>query len=274
MNDFRPHDRPMLHGFGSLDKIVKAGIRVGPYKDRPLDDSKYQIQLDTDGMVFSIPREVIINDDTNALNQVPTMLGIAAARTLNEGIVNLLEGDHLAANNARLFAAAHSNSGNTALANTVAAKTAVKTAVNAIEKATDSKTGKRIGLKAKYLVTGIDLQFEAIELLKSMQFIPISTEGGGMYNSLANRLTPVVLEDITSSTAWYVMAEPTLFPVLEVGFLNGKETPDLMIQKPTMAKMAGGDDPWGYEFDELKYKVRYDYAMRVAYHQGIYRGKA
>lgn len=274
LSDFKSNTRVMLHGFGNLDKIVKAGVRVGEYKDKALSDSKYQIQLDTDGLAFTIGREVIINDDQNALLQIPQMLGYTSGRTLNENIVNMIEGDHKAYDGASLFALAHANYGNTSLANTTAGATAVKAAVNAIEKATDSVTGKKLGLKAKYLVTGIDLQFEAEELLKSMQFMPVSTNGGGTYNSIQGRLTPVVLPDITSTTAWYVMADPTLYPTVEVAFLNGKETPDIMVRKPEMVSIAGGDDAYGYEFDDLKYKVRFDYALALAFYQGIYRGKA
>lgn len=274
LSDFKPHDRVMLHGFGGLDKIVSGGVRVGNYKDRAIQDNKYSIQLDTDGAAFSIGRELIINDDQNALSQIPMMLGISAARHLNEGVVGLLEGDTLSADGNRLFSTNHANYGTTALANTAAGKAAVIAAITAIEKSTDIKTGKKLGLKAKYLVTGVDLQFEAIELLKSMNFIPVSTSGGGTVNGLEGRLIPLVLPDITSATAWYVMAEPTLFPALEVGFLNGKQTPDIMVRKPEMVNLAGGDDMFGYEFDDLLYKVRYDFALKAAYHQGIYRGKA
>ena len=271
--DFKPHDRTMLHGFGGLDKIVKNGVRVGDYKDRAIQDSKYQIQLDTDGAAFSIGRETIINDDQNALSQVPSMLGLASARHLNEGITGLLAADSLSADGDRLFSVDHANYSNIALANTAAGKAAVIAAINKIEKSTDIKTGKRIGLKAKYLVTGIDLQFAAIELLKAMNFIPVTTTGGGTANGLEGRLIPIVLPDLPAS-AWYVMAEPSLFPAIEVGFLNGKQTPDLLVRKPEMVNLAGGDDMFGYEFDDLLYKVRYDFALKVAYHQGIFRGKA
>jgi len=275
LTDFRSHDRVMLHGFPNLNKIATGGKRVGEYKDNKLSDNKYSIQLDTEGLAFSIGRELIINDDKNALKQVPEMIGYSAARTVNEAIVNMIEGDHKTYDGSSLFAVAHANYGTTALSNTSAGKAAVQAAVNAIEKATDSVTGKKLGLKAKYLVTGIDLQFVAIELLKALNFLPVSTNGGGTYNGLVDaRLIPVVIPEITSATAWYVIAEPTIMPVIEIGYLNGKETPDLLMRKPTMVNLAGGDDPFGYEFDDILYKVRFDYGLKLGYYQSIYRGKA
>ena len=274
LNDFKSHDRVILHGAPNLNKIVKAGRRVGGYDDWQMKEDKYSIQLDTEGLQFTIGREVIINDDLDGLKAVPLFMGNAAGRTLNEGIVDLIEGDHLCYHGKTLFHADHSNRGSTTLANTVAGKAAVQAAINAIEKATDSSTGKKIGLKAKYIVTGIDLQFVVAELLKSVKFENVSTTGGSEFNSLAGRLTQVVLPDISSATSWYVMADPVVYPTIEVGFLHGKQTPDMLMKKAEMVNLVGGDDPYGYEFDDITYKIRYDNGMKLGAYQGMYRGKA
>jgi hypothetical protein len=67
------------------------------------------------------------------------------------------------------------------------------------------------------------------------------------------------------------MADPADCPVIETGFLDGKQTPDLLVKRINAVNLAGGDDEWGYEFDDIEFKIRWDYAVQLAMYQGIYR---
>ena len=81
---------------------------------------------------------------------------------------------------------------------------------------------------------------------------------------LEGALDIVVDPFLTSATAWYVLADPNDAPTVIVGFLNGRQTPVLLVEKPTMTQVAGGDDEYEFEFDVLRYKVRYDYGGATA----------
>ena len=271
LNDFRAADRVIMDEAPDLLLVEEEG----PYVGSELGENRYQIQLETRGRTFCIGRRAIINDDLNVLRKQPERFGRSAGRTLAKGIVNQIEGDGNTYDGKSMFHADHSNSGNTVLANSAAGIAAVSAAMTAIEKSTD-ETGEKMGLTARFLLVPPDLEDVALRIVQGQSFIPVTTAGGTQEVGQATRLTVLVDPFFASSntTQWYVVADPADAPVVEVGFLNGKETPDLLVKKADTVNVAGGDDEWGYEFDDIFYKVRHDWGLARGYYQGIYRGKA
>lgn len=269
MNDFKTHTRVLLDEAPDLVKKEEGG----PYTGATIKDYKYQIALETFGRTFAVTRETIINDDTNTLRRMLEKFGRASVRSLVKQIVDKIEGDGNTYDGNSMFSLGHGNSANTALANTVAGRAAVSAGMTAIENATD-ETGEDMGLQAKFLLTGTDLHDIALQLTQSTEVRQVSTSGGGTNPGVVRLLTPLKEPFLTSTTSWYVMADPMDAPAVEVGFLDGKEEPDLLLKKADTVRVAGGDDEWGYEFDDMLFKVRFDWATQRAMYQGIYRGKA
>lgn len=271
--DFKAHDRVILSGAPDLLEVEDGG----PYKDSKIKDYKYSIKAKTFGRTFTIGRQAIINDDLGGILSWPQLFGPAAIRTMVKRILGLLKGGIDTCYDGKvLFHLDHSNYiVNTALANTAAGMAAVSQCKQKIALQTDPETGELMGLRGKYLLTGTTLSPVARQLIKSAQIWPASTNGGGTYNEIAD-LIPIeepLIDSVIGTTFWAVLADPAICPIIEVGFLDGKETPDLLVMKPTMVNLAGGaEDRWGYEFDELFYKVRHDSAEKLAYYQGICRG--
>lgn len=268
LSDFKQANRVIVSEAPDLVEIQDDG----QYTDSSITDYNYGIQLKTFGRTFTVGRKTIINDDLNALRKQPERFGRAAGRILAKRVVNAIEGDGLMYDGSRMFAVAHLNSANTSLTNDAAGATAVQAGITAIENSVDPDTNEKYGITARYLVVGTGLRFIAQQLTRSAQIWPVSTSGGSAQNVIS--LEPLVEPFLTSTTAWYVMADPADLPVVEVGFLNGKETPDLLMKRADTVNMAGGEDEYGYDFDEIFYKVRYDFAVARAQWQGIYRGKA
>lgn len=269
LNDFRAADRVILNEAPDLLEVAEEG----EYSDSKIGDNRYRAQLKTYGRTFSVSRQTVINDDLEGIKRQPARFGRAAGRTLAKAITNAIEGDGTMYDGKSMFAVSHNNYGNTALANTSAGIQAVSDGMTAIEKATD-ETGEKIGLTAKYLVVPPDLGDGAMRIVNGQQFMPVSTSGGTMEVGKAKRLEVLIEPFFTSTTGWYVMADPNDAPVVEVGFLDGKDTPDLLVKRADAINIAGGEDQWGYDFDEIFYKVRHDWAVARGMYQGIYRGKA
>lgn len=267
--DFKTNNRILVGEANDLKEVQEQG----EYSDDTLTDYNYQIGLKTFGRTFSISRQLVINDDLGAIRRQPERFGRAAARTLAKKVVLAIEGDGNMYDGASMFALAHANYGATALANTQAGAAAIFAGMAAIRTATEPSTGEKMGLQPKYLLTGPANEGIAQQLIRSAQIWPISTSGGGTMNPIGS-LQILIEPFLTSATSWYIMADPQDCPVVEVGFLDGKDTPDLLMKRADTVNLAGGEDQWGYDFDEIFYKVRYDFAVARAMYQGIYRGNA
>ncbi len=271
LSDFKKASRVVMSELSDLTLKVEAG----PNKGVAQKENGYDIQLETRSATMEVTRQTIINDDLNALLQTPERFGRAAARTIAKRVVDRIEGDYTAYDGSRLFLHAHGNSGNTALTNDATGIAALSAAMTAIETSTDPDSGEKMGFSAKYLVVVPSIEDTARRITDGQAFVPVSTSGGTTVIGKVTRLTVLVEPFLSGTTAWYVMADPNDAPVVEVAFLDGKETPDLLIKKAdTISVAGGGEDRWGYEFDDMKFKARYDFGLALAYYQGIYRGKA
>jgi len=275
--DFKTNDRVILSEAPDLDEIEADGI----YKEAKFSDARYQITMKTFGKTFTVTRRTIINDDMNGVIRMPQAFGRSTVRTMVKKFLSLLLGGVNAYDNATLFAlrggVAVNYNVNVALANTAAGMNAVAACMSKMRLATDPDSGELMGITPKFLMTGTTLAPAAQQLIKSAQILPASANGGGTYNVIGT-LTPIeepLIDSILGTTWWAVLADPQDCPLIEVGFLDGKAEPDLLVKKPEMVSLAGGtEDPYGYEFDDINYKVRHDWAMALAYYQAICRGSS
>lgn len=271
LSDFKKASRVVMSELSDLTLKVESG----PNKGQGQRENGYDIQLETRSATLEVTRQTIINDDLNALLQTPQRFGRSAARTIAKRVVDRIEGDYLAYDGSRLFLAAHGNSGQTALANSAAGIAALSAGMTVITDSTDPDSGEKMGFSPKFLVVPAALEDTARRIVDPANFIPVTTTGGTTNVGKVSRLEVLVEPFITSATAWYIMADPNDAPVIEIAFLDGKEEPDLLIKKAdTISVAGGGEDRWGYEFDDMKFKARQDFGLALAYFQGIYRGNA
>jgi hypothetical protein len=269
--DLRP--QTSIIGYESED-LLPIGEQ-GAYHDSKLADAKFQWQLATYGRAFSIGREVILNDDLGYIRQQPRRFGRAASRSLALFATrSVLEGNGTCFDGVALFdTATHANYEEGA--GTVLTAANLQKAIQNMGAQTVLSTFQSV--RPKMLVVPTALEFTAKQIINSALIVAVGTAGTvtqlGNANVLQNALDIVVDPFLTSQTAYYLFAEPADVPVVMIGFLDGKQTPDLLIEKPTMVKVAGGDDPYEFEYDVMRYKVRFDYGGTVALWWGAYKFK-
>lgn len=263
--DFRPVNR--IVGYEAEDLLAVG--EEGVYQDSKLADAAYQVQLGTYGRAFSINRNVIINDDLGYIKQQPKRFGRAAGRSIAKFVAQtLLEGNPTTFDGNALFSVAHNNLQTGAGSALSAAN--LQGGITRLSKQT--VLGVYHTVEAKTLLVPPELQWTARQILNSAIIVAAggdSTTGIqpvqiGNANVLQGALGIAIDPFLTSTTAYYVLADPADAAVIDVAFLNGKQTPDLLIERPVMQNLAGGDDPFEYEIDLLKYKARYDYGGAAA----------
>jgi len=269
--DFNTHDRVILSEAADPKEVEENGN----YNSVEFKDYRYQLQLGTWGSTFTVGRRAVINDDKDGIAQFPQKIGRSFVRKMVKNALALLKGQNTYDGSA-LFASAHANFiAATALANSSAGATAVAVACQKLRGMKDPSSNEILGLTPKYLLTGTTLGLIAKQLISSATIWPASTTGGAPTNPLKDLIVieEPLLDDAISSTFWAIMADPNDCPVIEIGFLDGKEEPDLLMKKADMISLAGGvEDPYGYEFDDIFYKARHDWGMKLGMYQGIIRG--
>jgi hypothetical protein len=272
LSDFRPATR--IIGYEAED-LLPVG-EEGAYQDSKLADAAYTIQLGTYGRAFSINRNVIINDDLGYIKQQPKRFGRAAARSIAKFCAQtLLEANGPAFDGVALFNAGHSNL-DTGAGSALSAQNLQK-AITALSNQTLFNVYHTV--EARWLLIPPARQWTARQILNSAVIVAAGGDSAagvlpvqiGNVNTLQGALGIIIDPFLTSATRYYVIADPADAPVIDVAFLDGKQTPDLLVERPTMVNLAGGDDDYEYEFDLLRYKVRYDYGGAPSLYWGGYR---
>lgn len=276
VSDFKPISFTRLTEMSDVLPVPEGG----EYLDSQIDEIVGpQLTVKKFGRLFSLTREAIINDDLNQLRDRPAAMGRAVARTLSKSVVGTLEANPNAYDGQALVHTSHNNilSG----AQYALSEDTLAQAITKLRLQTDPN-GNRIGLRPQRLVVPAELEMTARRILNST-LVPLAgfyqsgnttattptTHGFGGTNVLAGIVDPLVEEYLLDNNNWYIFANPQEAPVLGVGFLNGKETPDIMLKDPGMRLVLGGSDPYSMEFDEIVWKCRHEWGIGVFDWRGV-----
>ena len=119
---------------------------------------------------------------------------------------------------------------------------------------------KRLGIKPRYLLLPPDLYWTAVTILNST-LLPGSQNNDA--NPLQGMLEPIVVPQFSDAKDYYLMADPAQIESLEVGFINGQETPELLVQdNPTAGSV--------FTNDAISYKVRWEFGGGWLDYRGAY----
>ncbi|QBD76177.1 hypothetical protein EPA93_09210 [Ktedonosporobacter rubrisoli] len=219
IRDFKQQTRVRFGAFGSLPIVAEDSA----YTAVTLADSAAVYVPQKRGNLVTVSREVILNDDLQAVKQIPTKLAVAAAYTLAEFVYGFLSGNPTIYDGNPLFTsgAPHSNLGASALSTA-----AMQSGVTAMREQTNY-AGKRIGLRPRYLIVPPELEWTAMVATKSAG-VPGSNNND--INPMLGYVTPIVSPQLSSATQWFMAADPREVDTIEVGFVGGQVNPALFVQ--------------------------------------------
>ncbi|HEY0756891.1 MAG TPA: hypothetical protein VGD98_23260 [Ktedonobacteraceae bacterium] len=219
IKDFRQQSRVRLGAFGSLPTVAEDAA----YSSVTLSDSAATYVPTKRGNLVTVSRETIINDDLQAIKQIPTKLAVAAAYTLAEFVYGFLSSNPAIYDGTALFTsgAPHSNLGAANLSSA-----AMQAGVTAMREQANL-AGKRLGLRPSYLIVPAELEWAAMVATKSAG-LPGSTNND--INPMLGYVTPIVSPQLTNTTQWFFAADPRVVDTIEIGFVGGQVNPVLFIQ--------------------------------------------
>lgn len=249
-NDFKNQTLTKLSEASDLEEVPEHG----DYQYGEKSEFAETYQLATYGKIFAISRQALINDDLGLLASIPRGHGAAAARKVRDVVIAVLTANANMSDGNALFSATHSNfvgSGSGAAPSDVT----LKAVFLAMTKQT-GPAGSVLGIRPRYLVVPSDLEIDTWQLLESTGDLT-SEKNAGVKNPWYKRLVLVPEPALSSSTGWYVSADPNAADALVISYLNGNPAPYL-------------EQKDGWTTDGTEYKVRIDVAAKAADWRGLY----
>jgi hypothetical protein len=256
VNDMRTQRRVRFGGYNNLSTVTE-GSAYGALTSPTDEEATYAPSKK--GGTEVITMEMIVNDDLGAIRDIPRRLGRAAAQTLHEFVLDFYKDNANIYDGTALFVAGHNNLGTTAFS-----ATALKNARLQMLKQADMSNSKRLGITPRYLIVPVDLEHDVFTVLNS---IVLPSGSGVAAPSDANYARTYGLEVVsvpywTDTNNWFLSASPMDVPTIEIGFLNGREEPELFVQdEPTNGSM--------FSNDKITYKVRHIYGGAVLDYRGL-----
>jgi hypothetical protein len=258
--DMKQQNRIRLLDFASLSSVSEDAA----YTNIAWGDARENYTPTKFGNLVVVTLETFLNDDVHAVTRIPTKIAHAATVTINEQVATLFTqssgtGPTLS-DTFHVFDSAN-HQGNTSNSTPAydLSSSSLQNAMTALEKIQNSAS-KRIGVRGRYLLIPPDLRWTAAVITQSQY---ASGTANNDINPLAGAIVPIVVPQFTTTYQWYLLADPSQIESLEVGFLNGREEPELLVQdNPTQGAV--------FTNDAISYKVRHIYGAGWLDYRGAF----
>lgn len=258
LSDFKTASRIGLGEFPAL-RQVREGAE---YKYITIGERAEQIALATYGEIFSITRQVVINDDMNMLTDIPRKMGMAAKGTIGDLVYAVLTKNPALSDGKGLFHADHKNyltGADSALSidSLSKAKTAMATQRTQVE---GNTKGRTLNIRPAFVLTPVALEDKANQIINS-ESVPGADVNSGIVNPIRG-FAEVIGEprlDDDSATAFYLAARQGS-DTIEVAYLDGNELPYMEQQQ-------------GFTVDGVATKVRIDAGVAPLDFRGLVKSK-
>jgi hypothetical protein len=211
VNDFKTMTSYRLNGGMKFEKVANGG----ELKNAAASDESRTISADTYGIMTSVTRTDLINDDLGALTAVPQRIGRGGALALNDAFWTEFQANH-----GSWYTSGRGNLESTAGALSLANLKKLATKFRKLK----DPDGNPVAVDPRILLVPADLEIAAAEIMGSALLVGGSSAGPNV-NVLAGRYQVVSTSYLTSAEDYYLVANPADLPAMEVAFLNGVQSP-------------------------------------------------
>lgn len=212
-SDFKTNSDISLGAGGRLEKMTESG----EFKEAKLSESAESWKLESYGKKFVLTRQMIINDDLGAFNNLLQEFGRMAKRTANGLVYDMLQkvgefANYKMADGKAIFeATTHKN----LVTGAALSETSLETAVTAMRRQKDSE-GNALNITPKFLIVAPEQEVAAKKLIASISST-VDNKNSGVVNPFMNAMTVIVDSELVSG-AWYLAGNRR---TIKVGYLAG-----------------------------------------------------
>jgi hypothetical protein len=244
VSDFKLNTMARLGGFSDLEKVNERG----EYTHGQLAEESATYKVDTYGKILALTRQMIINDDLDALTTVPREMGEAARRLEADLVYALLLSTKNLPDGKALF---HASRGNLLDAAGITVESIDK-AKQAMRKIKDIDGSKRLNIVPGFIITPTDLELSAAQILASAV---VGTQAApNLVNPLRGTMTVVSDTRLDDVPAWYTAAPKG--KTIKRYYLNG-------VKLPRMEQKAG------WTVDGVELKISHDVGVALTSWRGL-----
>lgn len=243
-------DKEVLR-LGELDTLKRVNEH-GEFKSGTLAETVERYQVETFGRIIGLSRAFLVNDDLSAQVQAMGRLGRAARAFEHQQLVAKLEANPLLSDGVAVFDAAGHGNTKAAAGGTLANVKADLAAARLAMRKQTAVGGALIDVAPRYVLAPPDLETILEEALSAVQ--ATSTAEVNVFSALSLVVEP----RLTSSTRWYVVADPAQVDGLEYAYLEGAPGPQM-------------ESRAGFEVDGMQFRIRLDFGCGWTDHRGWFR---
>lgn len=233
VSDFKTVTSYRLVGKDQYEQVAPGG----ELKHGTLGEETYSNKADTYGLMLAIDRRDIINDDLGAITTVPRKLGRGSGLKINDIFWTAFM------NNAAFFSVGNKNfisGADTALGIDGLTKGEV-TFMDLVD-----SDGKPTGVMPSILLVPTALSAVGTQLYKSVEMrdttvnvkFPVANPHQGKFRIEVSRYLSNALYTGNSTKAWFLLADPSDLPVIEMAFLNGQEAPTIETSEADFSQLG------------------------------------
>jgi len=264
VKDFRLQEAVLVGGFPDISTVDPEAADYQEIAGVTDEESTYTVAQK--GNLLTITRKTIINDDISVIQRLIDGFGRAFRRTHAKYVWNFFINNANCSDATAWFTGAglHGNLGATALSFSTGL-----IAYKALAKMTEKDSGERIGLLADpsvkpNLIGPIDIM-ETINQIANEEFYYSANDlTTKTPNPLKNKVNPVVVPILTDENDWGLLLPPELIDMVEMGYLNGREEPEMFIADSPQSEQV-------FVADKVRYKGRHEYAGAVVDYRSGYK---
>lgn len=254
VQDFRTSTFYRPGTFGVLDSVTEAG----EVKHKNISDGeKRTLTPGTKGNIIGITRRALVNDDLGAFQNLAAGLGMAAAFTVEAdafAMVTANSGTGITYDANALFHTSRTNIGPTG-AMSVATLDGAR-AVMAKQK--DPSANQFLALRPHVWLGPVELGGTAKQFNTSTAD-PTDSKNSNVSNKVLGLFPGGIIDSpylsAQSAVRHYLLADPSMFPVFAVGFIDGQESPTIVSEQ-------------SFGYDGLQMKVILDYGTAALDYRG------
>lgn len=252
LTDFKVSTRVDLNTYPTIP-LVPEGAE---FKAATIGERREPIQILTYGGLFSMTRQLVINDDLDALSRVPRRMGRASNRLVGDLVyAQLIQGESiLLEDGTAIFDATRNNLVSPGTAPSTASLEDMRVRMGT--QSDRDNNAVALAIKPKYIISGLSTGGQIRKVLKSETEITDTQQPNANVPNIVTGIVDPIEDNRITGTEYFMAADGNMTDTVEIQWLNGVQEPFL-------------DSELGFTVDGINWKIRLDLGVKTLAFEGL-----